>query len=56
MKKEIDLELVELGVTELNKKIFVYYWDNLYDVLLRRYGISSNEADNELELYYNQLN
>lgn len=56
MKKEIDLELIELGVNDLNKKLFEFYWDNLYDALLTKYGISSNEADNQLELYYNQLN
>jgi hypothetical protein len=56
MKKEIELKLNELGVTKVNKNVFNEIWHILYDTLLNKYGISSNEADKELNLYFNQLN
>lgn len=55
MKKEIELQLKEMGITKVNKKLFQNYWDMLYDNLLTKYGISSSEADTELKLYYKQL-
>ena len=56
MTNEIELQLKQMGITEVNKNSFQDYWDMLYDTLLTKYGISSSEADKELTLYYNQLN
>jgi len=56
MTQEIELKLNELGVTQVNKNVFNEIWHILYDTLLNKYGISSNEADKELNLYFNQLN
>ena len=56
MTNEIELQLKQMGITEVNKNLFQDYWDMLYDTLLTKYGISSSEADKELTLYYNQLN
>lgn len=55
MKNEIELQLKEMGITKVNKNLFLDYWDMLYDTLLTKYGISSSEADKELTIYYNQL-
>ena len=55
MKKEIELKLIELGITKVNKNVFNEIWHILYDTLLTKYGISSNEADEKLDLYFNQL-
>ena len=38
------------------KNVFNEIWHILYDTLLTKYGIPSNEADKELDLYFNQLN
>ena len=56
MKQEIELKLIELNITQVNKNVFNEIWHILYDTLLNKYGISSNEADKELNLYFNQLN
>ena len=56
MTQEIELKLNELGIAEVDKNVFQETWHILYDTLLNRYGVSSTDAEKELDLYLNQLN
>lgn len=50
MKNEIE-EILKRRIIVL----FADNWDNFYHMLLTQYGISSNEADEELDKIFNKL-
>lgn len=54
MQAEITTELKELS-NEVTLKSFEDYWQFLYHNLLTKYGITSSEADEELDIFYNNL-
>ena len=54
MQAEITTELKELS-NEVSLKSFEDYWQFLYHNLLTKYGITSSEADEELDIFYNNL-
>jgi len=53
MKKEQEIpEILKKKIIDL----FSENWDNFYDMLLTQYGISSSEAEEELDNILNKLN